>query len=566
MTLTGPNSPLILLDSLLHPGGGNATARYLAPTKYRELGFGLGVLAVISARLVYVTLKRANAFRSLDGPKPASFIFGNEMLLFLPETSLSIHDECLGRYGSVCKFKGMMGEDLLWIADPRAINEIILKEYDCFHSSEGFVTWTDLAFGPNLVTATGHKHKIQRKVLNPVFTASHLRNLVLLGSFYTEARHLEGVITAMIGAGGSNTGIIDVEKWMSNVGLEMIGQAGVGHSFGIMSDKEPEYLGASRQVFPLIHRMWYIRPFLPTLTRIGSARFRRFVVGCISFGPIGLFRKATEVLDKLTGGILAQKRQALADGNLESEVAAGKDMISMLLKQSQGNSSEERMSEQEILGNINALIFAGHETTSGGLARTLHLLAQHPDVQNQLRAEVRDAHGLHGKDLDYDQINSLKYLDAICRESLRLWSPIQLLERVATKDSILPLQNPIKLKDGKNTTEKLHVPRGTRMYVSLGSVNRDKRTWGEDAEDFKPARWLQPLPSTVAESKIPGVYSNLYYSEIVLSALISSFIFELGSEEHTWTSAAVVKPHAQKKDGTIEPAPSLRMKVTIVED
>ncbi|CAE6473578.1 unnamed protein product [Rhizoctonia solani] len=163
------------------------------------------------------------------------------------------------------------------------------------------------------------------------------------------------------------------------------------------------------------------------------------------------------------------------------------------------------------IGGCSGLIFAGHDTTSDGLARTLHLLAQHPDVQAQLRAEVMEAHGIYGKDLDYDQLNALKYLDAVCRESLRLWSPSQLTERITMKDWNLPLHYPVKLKDGKRIIKNLHVPKGTHMYLSLGSANRDKQTWGEDAEQFNPDRWLQPLlvPSSVAESKIPGVYSNL---------------------------------------------------------
>jgi cytochrome P450 len=68
---------------------------------------------------------------------------------------------------------------------------------------------------------------------------------------------------------------------------------------------------------------------------------------------------------------------------------------------------------------------------SGALARTLHLLAQHPDVQEKLRAEVREAHQRFGKD-HYDQLNSLTYLDAVCRESLRLHSSASMLERVTT--------------------------------------------------------------------------------------------------------------------------------------
>ena len=69
-----------------------------------------------------------------------------------------------------------------------------------------------------------------------------------------------------------------------------------------------------------------------------------------------------------------------------------------------------------------SLTFAGTDTTSNGLARILHLLCVHPDVQEKLRAELLDAHNANGgQDLDYDDLVELPYLDAVCRETLRLY-------------------------------------------------------------------------------------------------------------------------------------------------
>ncbi|KAJ1308099.1 hypothetical protein OPQ81_002162 [Rhizoctonia solani] len=556
-----------LFDSLLQFGEGSGFD-YLAATKDLSLELGLGVLTVISTRYIYTILRRTNTFSELDGPRPASSIWGDEDLLFNFENSLATHNELLNRYGSVCRLKGSLGEDRLWVADPRAMNDIILKGFDYFHEPEGFIAWIKLAFGPNIIATTGHKHKIQRKT--PIINA------------ITHQSQLEDIVASQVRASGGSTRVVDIYTWMSNIALEMIGQAGMGYSFGVLENKELEYLNASRQVFPLISSLWYIRPFLPTLMKIGPARFRRFVIDHISYGPVQRFREAADIMDKMAE-IYTQKKQALANGTLESEIAAGNDIISMLLKQNEVVPPEEQMTEEEILSQVNGLIFAGHDTTSGGLARTLHLLAQHPDVQDKLRTEVREAHSLYGKDLDYDQLNSLKYLDAVCRESLRLWSPAQLIERVAMKDWDLPLQYPVRSKDGKRIITNLHIPKGTHMYLSLGSVNRDKQTWGEDAEQFNPDRWLQPLPPSVSESKIPGVYSNLMtfsggprsclgfkFSQlemkVVLSALISSFKFQLGPEEHVWTAAGVVKPHVRHENGTIDPVPSLRMQVTLLEE
>lgn len=60
------------------------------------------------------------------------------------------------------------------------------------------------------------------------------------------------------------------------------------------------------------------------------------------------------------------------------------------------------------------------DTTSNALSITLYLLAKHPDVQEKLRQEILNAQN-GGNDIDYDDLTRLPYLDAICRETLRLY-------------------------------------------------------------------------------------------------------------------------------------------------
>lgn len=79
------------------------------------------------------------------------------------------------------------------------------------------------------------------------------------------------------------------------------------------------------------------------------------------------------------------------------------------------------------------------------------------------------------------------------------------------KDAVLPLSQPITGVDGSQVSEIL-VPKDTTVIVGIYSSNRNKAIWGEDAFEWKPERWLNGLPETVADAKIPGVYSNLYVS------------------------------------------------------
>lgn len=63
-------------------------------------------------------------------------------------------------------------------------------------------------------------------------------------------------------------------------------------------------------------------------------------------------------------------------------------------------------------------MFAATDTTSNALSRILHLLTTHQDVQDKLRSEILEAG--QGQDIPYDQLVDLPYLDAVCRETLRL--------------------------------------------------------------------------------------------------------------------------------------------------
>jgi len=111
-------------------------------------------------------------------------------------------------------------------------------------------------------------------------------------------------------------------------------------------------------------------------------------------------------------------------------------------------SANDKLREEELLAQLNTLLFAGSDTSelflfnwlcvtshlpiaSGALARALQLLALHQDVQDKLRAEIvaaRKANGDH--DLDYQGIENLPFLSAVVRETLRLYPPVPHLPRV----------------------------------------------------------------------------------------------------------------------------------------
>ena len=122
---------------------------------------------------------------------------------------------------------------------------------------------------------------------------------------------------------------------------------------------------------------------------------------------------------------------------------------------------------------------AGHETTGASMTFAGFLLAKHQDVQTRLREEIREAGFPSVRDpnssITAEDIEKTPYLTAVCSEVLRLVPPVASNVRVAIKDTTIAGQ---------------FIPKGTNMNISLIGFNRSKEFWGEDAEEFKPERWL----------------------------------------------------------------------------
>jgi len=89
---------------------------------------------------------------------------------------------------------------------------------------------------------------------------------------------------------------------------------------------------------------------------------------------------------------------------------------------------------------------------STGTAWALFALAQAPEIQSKLRSELLE---VSGDEITMDTLNSLPYLDAVVRETMRLHAPVPNSTRIVLKDDFIPLSAPIVGKDGKKSDSLL---------------------------------------------------------------------------------------------------------------
>ncbi|KAF9043341.1 cytochrome P450 [Panaeolus papilionaceus] len=450
-----------------------------------------------------------------------------------------------------------MQENMLYTYDPKALHHILVKDQDIFEQTPPVIAGSGLFFGPGLLSSHGDYHKKQRKLLNPVFSTSHMRQMMPI--IYKIMHRFEDSIVKQVQDGPKE---IDMLAWMGRTALELIGQGGFGHSFDKLSEDATEntFGRALKRIMPLTLEMVFLRVYaLHHIVKIGSGAFRKKMIGILPWPSMKEGRNVADELHNTSVEIFDAKKKAILEGTTDD-----KDVLSILIKANMDTSKpeQERPSEEEIYAQIATFLFAGTETTSNGTACTLWLLSKHKDVQAKLRSEIREAIDNAGSgEIPHDELVALPYLDAICRETLRLYAPVWQLLRKPTKDIVLPLSQPIVGVDGREMSE-IFVPKGTTVMAGLLASNRNTEIWGPDAFEWKPERWLESLPETVSNAHLPGIYSNLMtfsaggrscigfkFSQLemkaVLAVLVSRFEFSL-SQDITWCMTNIASPVVAK--------------------
>lgn len=159
-------------------------------------------------------------------------------------------------------------------------------------------------------------------------------------------------------------------------------------------------------------------------------------------------------------------------------------------------SPEQRISDADILHNINTFMFAGSDTSSLAITWMLYLLARYPAIQARLRAELlpllppTPLASLTPDEVGrlYARVAELPYLENVVREALRLIPPVHSSARVATRDDVLPTGTPVptRMPDGSvQELREVRVPKGAFIHVPVEGFNLDKEIWGADAWAFK---------------------------------------------------------------------------------
>lgn len=297
---------------------------------------------------------------------------------------------CRERYGDVFTLRFPQAPPFVLFSDPDAVKEIFTGDTDALRAGEANVILEPILGKNSVILLDGPRHLSERRLMMPSFHGERMQAYVAV---------MRDVATRALRA-WPNRGEVRVHEVMQEITLDVI----VHTVFGV-----DEVTAAAR-----------LRKTLAELLNVGS-------------NPLWLMPFVQKDLGPRSpwGRIVALKRRV--DAELYALIASGRvrsregreDILSMLIDAR--DETGRGLTDHELHDEMLTLLIAGHETTATTLSWMFHWLSQHPEVQELARKEVNDVTG--GAELDARHVPALKYLDAVCKETLRLTPVVPLVGR-----------------------------------------------------------------------------------------------------------------------------------------
>ncbi|CAA7050729.1 unnamed protein product [Microthlaspi erraticum] len=357
------------------------------------------------------------------------------------------------------------GQSEILTADPRNVEHILKTRFDNYTKGHNSRQNLGDLLGHGIFAVDGEKWKQQRKLASFEFSARVLRDFSC-SVFRRNASKLVGFVTEFALSGKA----FDAQDMLMRYTLDSIFKVGFGVELKCLdgfSKEGEEFMEAfdegnvatsSRFIDPLWKLKWFL-----------------------NIGTQARLKKSIDTIDKFVYRLITTKRKELAE---EQDTAVREDILSRFLVESEKD--PDKMNDKYLRDIILSFMIAGKDTTAAALSWFLYMLCKNPLVQEKIVQEIRDVTSSDEKTTDVngfvksiteEALDKMQYLHAALSETLRLYPSVPVDVRCAENDDILP--------DG------YRVKKGDNVYYIAYAMGRMTYIWGQDAEEFKPERWLK---------------------------------------------------------------------------
>ncbi|XP_063696380.1 cytochrome P450 4d2-like [Culicoides brevitarsis] len=309
--------------------------------------------------------------------------------------------------------------------------------------------------GDSLIISEGEKWFKMRKLCTPAF---HFQILERFIPIYEEQTK---VLIEILKKEMNTMNGVDIFPKLHLLTLDIIAETSMGAKVNAQLDSHHPFIKANERLIGMFDKRlfngflaveWVFR--MTSLYKIQEESIKfvnDFVDKVIQERHDKLLKDKSNLVETEESG--TKKRPALLDILLQAKI--------------DGNP----LSNDDISAEVKTFMFAGHETTANSLSFTLYLLAKNPEVQDKVYHEIKT--NIKSDHLTSRDLNSLSYLDNVCKESLRLFPPAFLIVKQSVED--------LRVGD-------LLIPKNTSIATNIYSGHRMEKYF-EDPEVFNPDRF-----------------------------------------------------------------------------
>ncbi|CAL0329602.1 unnamed protein product [Lupinus luteus] len=349
----------------------------------------------------------------------------------------------------------------IYTADPINVEYILKTNFENYgKGSYNYENLKDL-LGDGIFTVDGEKWRQQRKISSHEFSTKMLRDFST-SIFRKNAAKVANIVSE---AATSNKKLEIQDLFMKST-LDSIFQVAFGTELDSMCGSNEEGnkfadafdTSSALTLYRYVDVFWKIKKFL-------------------NIGSEAILRKKTKILNEFVLKLINTRTTQQMKISKDDSVRKGGDILSRFLQVKDFDSTYLR----DIILNF---VIAGKDTTAATLAWFIYMLCKYPAVQEKAAEEVKQATNTTTvsscaefvSTVTEEALEKMNYLHAAITETLRLYPAVPVDAKICFCDDTLP--------DGYS------VNKGDMVSYQPYAMGRMKFIWGDDAEEYRPERWL----------------------------------------------------------------------------
>ncbi|KXG19187.1 hypothetical protein SORBI_3010G019500 [Sorghum bicolor] len=422
------------------------------------------------------------------------------------------------------------GHSELFTADPAVVEHVLKTSFSKYSKGAYNIEIMKDLFGDGIFAIDGDKWRHQRKLASHEFSTKVLREFSSV-VFRVNATRL----TDKISSAAANRTILNMQDLLMKTTMDSIFKVGFGFELNTLSgtdESSVQFSNAFDEANSLVYHR-YVDLFW---------QLKRY----FNIGSEAKLKKNIQIIDDFVMKLIHQKREQMSGRDNK----AREDILSRFIIASKED--PETINDRYLRDIVLNFLIAGKDTTGNTLSWFFYMLCKNPIVQDKVALEIKESVKWAEEDnntedftarLNDGTIDKMPYLHAAISETLRLYPAVPVDGKMVEEDDVLP--------NGYKAIK------GDGMNYMIYAMGRMTYLWGEDAEDFKPERWIvngvfqQESPyKFVSFNAGPRICLGKEFAyrqmKIMAATLIHFFRFKLADESKDATYKTMFTLHMDK--------------------